>query len=112
MEAKENLIEPLLEKVQEYSNINMELLKLKSLYKIAGITSILVSRLLIGIVLSVGLLTLNIAFSLWIGEFFGKNYYGFLIVAAFYGLVGTVLFFIHSSIKSRVYNSLITQILN
>lgn len=112
METKANLIEPLLERVQEYSNINFELLKLKSLYKTADVTSTLISRLLITIVLSVATLTMSIAFSLWIGELLGKNYFGFLVVAAFYGFVGMVLIFIHSFIKTRTYNSIITQILN
>jgi hypothetical protein len=109
MEVKASLIEPLLERVQEYGRTSFELLKLKSLDKTADITSTLVSRSLLTIVLSLCLLTLNIAISLWLGDVLGKNYFGFLVVASFYGLTGAILFFMHPVIKARVSDSIITQ---
>jgi hypothetical protein len=109
MEVKASLIEPLLERVQEYGKTSFELLKLKSLEKTADITSSLVSRSLLVIVLSLCLLTLNIAISLWLGDVLGKNYFGFLVVASFYGLTGVILFFIHPVIKARVSDLVITQ---
>lgn len=112
MEGKTSLIEPLLERVQEYSKTSFELLKLKSLDKTADVASTLISRSLLTVVLSLFALTLNIALSLWLGDVLGKNYYGFLVVASFYGLAGVVLFFIHPVIKARVSNSIITQIRN
>ncbi len=112
MEAKENLIEPLLERVEEYSKTSLELLKLKCLDKTADVTSTLISHLLSIMVFSLFALTLNIAIALWLGDLLGKNYYGFLIVASFYGLIGIILFFIHPLIKTRVNNSIITKMLN
>ena len=112
MEAKANLIEPLLERAEQYSKTSFELLKLKSLDKTADVTSTLISRLLLIIVLSLFALTLNIAIALWLGDILGKNYYGFLVVASFYGLVGIILFFIHPLIKARINNSIIAQMLN
>ena len=109
MEAKVNLIEPLIERVEQYSKTSFELLKLKSLDKTADISSTLISRLLLVIVLSLFALTLNIAIALWLGDLLEKNHYGFLIVASFYGLTGIVLFFIHPQIKERLNNSIITQ---
>lgn len=112
MEAKASLIEPLLERAEQYSKTSFELLKLKSLDKTADITSKLISRLLLVIVLLFFALTVSIAIALWLGELLGKNYYGFLVVASFYGLIGIVLFFMHPLIKARVNNSIITQMLN
>jgi len=112
MEAKMCLIEPLLERADAYSKTSFELIKLKSLDKVSDITSTLISRLLLVIVLSFFVLTLNIAIALWLGGLLGKNYYGFLIVASFYGIAGIILFFIHPFIKARVKNSIITQMLN
>jgi hypothetical protein len=109
MEVKASLIEPLFERVQEYGKTSFELLKLKSLEKTADITSSLVSRSLLVIVLSLCLLTLNIAISLRLGDVLGKNYFGFLVVASFYGLTGVILFFIHPVIKARVSDLVITQ---
>ena len=112
MEAKVCLIEPLLERVEQYSKTSFELLKLKSLDKTADVTSTLISRLWLAIVVALFALTLNVAIALWLGDLLRKNYYGFLIVASFYGLIGIILFFIHPLIKARINNSIITQMLN
>jgi hypothetical protein len=112
MEPTISLIEPLLERAEMYTKTSIELLKLKSIHKTADITSTLISRLLLTIVLSLFVLTLNIGVALWIGDLLEKAYFGFLVVAAFYALIGIVLFFIHPIIKSRLNNSIITQILN
>jgi len=112
METKVKLIEPLLERAEQYSKTSFELLKLKSLDKTADISSSLISRLLLVFVLLLFVLTLNIAIALWLGDLLGKNYYGFLIVASFYGLGGIILFYIHPLIKANINNSIIKQMLN
>jgi len=112
MATKENFIEPLLERAEQFSKTSFELFKLKSIEKTADVTSTLTSRLLSVIVFSLFTLTLNIAIALWLGDLLGKNYYGFLAVAVFYGLIGIILFFIHPLIKTRVNNSIIKQMLS
>ena len=112
MEAKANLLEPLIARAEEFSKTSFELIKLKTLDKTATVVSTLISRLLLVFVLSIFALTLNIAIALWLGDLLGKNYYGFLLVASFYGLIGIILFFVHPLIKSRINNSMITQLLN
>ena len=111
MESKLSLIEPLLERAEQYSKTSFELLKLKSLDKTADVTSNLISRLLFAIVLSIFVVLINIGIAIWLGDILGKNYYGFLIVGSFYGLISMVLFFIHPMIKARLNNSIITQLL-
>ena len=112
MEAKANLIEPLLERAHEYSKTSFELLKLQSLEKTAEVTSSFISRFLLAIFVSLFALTLNIGVALWLGDLLGKNYYGFLVVASFYGIIGIIVFFIHPLIKERVSNTIITQMRN
>ena len=112
MEPKINLIEPLLERVEQYSKTSFELFKLKSLDKTADVTSSLISRLAFVLVFALFALTLTIAVALWLGDLLGKNYYGFLLVASFYCLVGIILLFTHPFIKGRINNSIIKQILN
>lgn len=112
MGDKNNFIEPLLERAEEFSKTSFELLKLKSIDKTADVGSTLTSRFLLVIVLSLFALTINIAFALWLGDLLGKNYYGFLLVASFYGLIAIILYFTHPLIKARVNNSIIKQILN
>jgi hypothetical protein len=112
MEAKTSLIEPLIERAEQYAKTSFELLKLKSLEKTADVTSMLISRLVLAIVFSLFALTLNIAIALWLGDLLTKNYYGFLLVASFYGLIGIILLFIHPKIKARIKNSIIIQMFN
>jgi hypothetical protein len=112
MEAKASLIEPLLERVEEYGKISFELLKLKSIDKTADVTSTLASHLLLVMAFLFFALTLNIAIALWLGDLLGKIYLGFFVVALFYGIVGIVLHFIHPSMKAHINNSIIKQILN
>jgi hypothetical protein len=112
MNANTSFIEPLLERTQEYSKTSFELLKLKSLDKTADLGSTLISRMLFIVVISIFSLTLNIALALWLGDVLGRNYFGFLVVAFFYGVIGIGLLLAHPSIKKRVSNSIIVQILN
>ena len=112
MDTKTNLIEPLLEKVETYSKTSLELLKLKALAKTADVSSTLISRSLFILFVSFFAFTINIALALWIGDMLGKNYYGFLIVAGFYGIASVILLIVHPSIKTKVNNNIIKQLFN
>ncbi len=112
MEAKANIIEPLLERAEEYTKTSFELLKLKSLDKTADIAATALSRLVTIVVLFVFVMTLNIALALWLGEVLGKNYYGFLVVALIYGVIALILSIVHPSVKRWVNNSIITLMLS
>ena len=112
MEAKILLIEPLLERAEEYGKTSFELLKFKTVYKTADVASTLISRVWLSIIVSLFVLTLNVGVALWIGDALGKNYYGFLIVALFYGFTGIVLYFMLPIMKERLHNSIVKHILN
>jgi len=112
MDSTERLFAPLLEKAEQYGKTSFELLKLKTLDKTADITSSIISRLLLVSIFLLSVLTITIGAALWLGELLGKNYYGFFLVASFYGLCGVILYFIRPVIKRRLNNSLIIQLLN
>jgi hypothetical protein len=112
VENESSPLESLFERAEAYSRTSFELIKLKTLDLTSGVASSLVSRLLLGGVLLLFTMVLNIGVALWLGEILGKSYYGFFVEAAFYLLVGVILLFMHSRIKQRVSNSIITQALN
>ena len=112
MEAKANLIEPLLEKAEAYGKTSFEILRLKALDKTADVSATMASRSLFILIVSFFAFALNIGIALWLGDLLGKAYYGFLIVAACYGLVAIVLLAIHPFIKGRVNNAIIKQLFN
>jgi len=113
MENKITFIEPLFEKAEAYGKTSYELIKLKAVDKTAEVVSTLVSRGAAILVLSMFIVIVNIGIALWLGDLFGKSYYGFFCVAGFYAIIGGVLyFFLHNRIKKNVSNSIISQMLN
>jgi hypothetical protein len=111
METNESILEPLIERVEEYSKSSFELLKLKVVDKTADVVSTVFSRIILIPVLMLIVISLSIAGGLWWGELLGKTYYGFLFIAALYAVASIVLFLLGPKIKSRACNFLITQIL-
>lgn len=113
MENKISILESLFERVKSYTEISLELYKLKTLDKSKNVISTLVSRGIVVILFSVFIVTLNIGIALWLGDLLGKSYYGFFCIAGFYGIIGIIVYFLmHNYIKKRVSNSIITQVLN
>lgn len=110
MEASENLIEPLFDRVKEYSKSSIELIKLKTIDKSSDFLSNLIFRMTISVFLLLGILSLNIAVALWLGDLFGKTYLGFFSVTAFYLLVAFILFLFRKKIKMNISNSIITSL--
>jgi hypothetical protein len=111
METKENILEPLLERVEEYSKTSFELIKLKSAGKTADIVSAIFSRLVLIPALMLLIISLSIACALWLGDVLGKAYYGFLIVAGMYAIICCILYFFAPKIKAKTSSFIITQIL-
>lgn len=107
MEAES--IDLLLTRVEEFSKTNLELLKLKSIEKTADVGSTLFSRLLLILAISFFSFTFTIAGSFWLGELFGKVYYGFFMVACIYGIIGFVIYIIHPRIKAWMANEIIIK---
>ena len=112
MEDNANLLESLLDKATEYGKTSFELVKLKALDKSSDIVSTIVPRLVVIALLSFFLLFLNLGLALWLGEILGKTFYGFFVVAAFYGFTGLIIhFFMHKQLKKIVSNYFIKKVL-
>lgn len=114
MEEKYKYIDTLLNRAESYSKTSVELIKLKTVDKVADGTSSLVAWTTVVIALVLFFITLNFGLAYWIGDLLGeKIYLGFFIVAAFYGLAGLILFiFKNKWIKKPLNNSMINQMLN
>jgi hypothetical protein len=58
------------------------------------------------------MLFLSLGLAGWLGEILGNAYYGFFVVAAFYGIAGIIIhFFMHKWLKKMVRNNFIKQVL-
>jgi len=113
MEYKENLIESLIEKGEQYGKTTLELIKLKTIDKSADVASTLVSWVIVIVLIVLFFFIINIGLALWIGELLGKSYYGFFVIAGFYALLSIIFgLFREKLIKKPVNNSIISQVLD
>lgn len=112
MEDNTKLIESLLERTAEYGKASFELVKLKALDKISEAVSTLIPNTIVLVLIAVFMLFLNLGLAFWLGELLGRIFYGFLAVAAFYGIAGIVLhFFMHDWLKKLIGNYFIKNVL-
>jgi hypothetical protein len=92
MENTPNILDPLMEKVEEYGKSSLELIKLKVVEKIATFVAIVYANVILFTILILFVAFFNIGLSLWIGTLLGEIYLGFFTVAAFYGLAGLIYY--------------------
>lgn len=112
MDEQSNVIESLIEKGEQYGKTTLELLKLKTLDKSADVASTIISWAIVVVLAVLFFLILNIGIALWLGELLGKSYYGFFVVAGFYGLLGLIFaLFRKKLVKDPVNNSIVSQVL-
>jgi len=112
MEDNAKLIESLFDKATEYGKTSFELVKLKGVDKASdAVSSFVPYAIAIGFI-AFFMLFLNLGLALWFGEILGQMYYGFLLVAGFYLVIGIFIrLVLHKWIKRRVGNRFIEQIL-
>ncbi len=114
-EAMENIvdsIESLLESAVDYGKTSYDLVKLKTINKTSDVVSSLMPHAVVFLILMSFLLFLNLGVAFWLGEIFGNTFYGFFVVAAFYGIIGLVLhFFMHVRIKKKISDFIVKQAL-
>jgi hypothetical protein len=113
MEKPKELIESLIEKGEEYGKTTLELIKLKTIDKSSDVVSNLVSWLIVILFAIMFFTLLNIAIALWLGGMMGHSWYGFFMVAGFYGILMLVfLIFRKQLVKKPVNNSIVKQLLD
>jgi len=113
MEDNENLIESLIERATEYGKTSFELAKLKAIDKTSEVVSSFVPNAIVIVFILSFVLFISIGLSLWLGEILGETFYGFFVVAGFYGITGIFIrLFMHKWIKRYVSNNFINQVLN
>lgn len=105
-------IESLLESTYDYGKSGYELAKLKAVDKTTDLVSSLVPHSIVFVIVILVTLFFNLGLSFWLGEILGNTFYGFFVVAAFYGIAALVFhFFMHKWLKNKLCNYLIKQLL-
>ena len=103
------LIESLISQSKEYVENRLELLKLKAVDKTANVFSAVVSGVILFVIFFIFFVVLNIGLALWIGDLVGKSYLGFLLLAAFYLIIGLVIFLGRNTWMKSAFTSMIIK---
>ncbi len=112
MDDQAEAVNKLLERVKEYGNLNLELLKLKAIDKTADVVSTILPNAIVFTLIAVFLLFLNIGVSFWLGAILGNVVYGFLVVAGFNGVIATIAhLFLRKPLKRHFGNIVVKQLL-
>lgn len=110
MEENLNLVESLLDKTTDYFKSSIVLVKLKAIDKTADIVSTIIPHAIVYILLGTFILFLNFGIALWLGEILGSSFYGFFMVAGFYGITSAIVhFFFRKRIKKNVANNVVQE---
>lgn len=113
MENKATSVEELFEKLRDYADTRVDLLKLKSINKVSGFMSSLIASLVVVVLLCSVLLCLTIGIALLIGSALGATFWGFFIVGALYLIIGLVLYSKRGKlIKTPISNKLIKELID
>ena len=112
MENQSTSIEVLIERVKSYIDTRIDLLKLKAIDKSSSFLSLLITMIAVILISFIFFIFLNIGIALYLGDLLGKAYYGFFIIAAFYIIVGLVLFSLREKLlKTPIINAMIKKLM-
>jgi hypothetical protein len=112
MEDNSKSLESLLGRAVDYGKTTYELAKLQALEKTSDVVSKLIPDIVVIVLIASFMLFLSLGLSLWLGEIFGKVWFGFFMVAAFYGVAAIVLrFLMYKWLKRCIGNSVIKNVL-
>jgi hypothetical protein len=87
MENKALCIEPFIKRAEQYGKLRYELIKLKTIYTVSKVVSVVVSKAIFILILMTTTIILTVGVALWLGDILGKSYYGFFCVAGVYGIL-------------------------
>ena len=113
MKKNPSILDPLLEKVEEYGKSSMELIQLKLIDKISKLIATVFSEIFLIVILILFLSIVNIGISIYIGLYLGEMYLGFFFLAGFYAISGVIVYYlfrksIFKLIKNRMADLLMT----
>jgi fatty acid desaturase len=112
MKEKETILDPLLEKAEDFGKTSLELLKLRAIDKASDVVSTVIPNMIVVIFTILFVVFVNLGIAFWLGAIWDSVYLGFFAVAAFYILCGMIIhFFLHDKIKERIRNIVIKLLL-
>jgi len=111
MEKVFTKIEDLAESVKEYVNLRVESVKLNAAEKSSAVIANAIAGIVVAVVIIFSMGLASVALSIVLGQWIGKLWAGFLVVACIYLLIGLVIWAAREKwIRLPVMNALIQQL--
>jgi len=108
---EEHTLKSIIEKVDKYRKVSLNLYRLKAIQKTTNWLSKLITYCIIVFSFLLFLVFLNIGASLWLGEILGKLYLGFIVVSLLHLVIGLFLwFFVRHWIQNQVNNCIVIEL--
>ncbi len=112
MSNKPTSVEELFDKLKDYGNIRLELLKFRIIHKVSGTLADLLVTIILLLIASLVLFCFTIGFALLLGSWLGKLYFGFLIMAGVYIIIGLIFYsgrnkFVKTSVGDKIVRELL-----
>ncbi|HBG23766.1 MAG: hypothetical protein A2X17_06555 [Bacteroidetes bacterium GWF2_41_61] len=103
--------ETLLTRTEDYVKTSFELFKLNTLNEILKVVSAVIAKATLLLFFFTFFLLASVAVAILVGDALGELWLGFIIVAAFYGIIASVIsLFFSNWFKNVVSNFIIKQI--
>jgi|SRR6185312_9353170 len=113
MDNKPTNLEELFQKLKDYADVKLDLFKLKSIYKVSGFMSTVITIVILIALFGAVILCLTIGLALLIGAWLGNACYGFFIVGGIYLITGLVIYSMRDKlIRTKVSNKLIKELID
>ncbi|HEV8080364.1 MAG TPA: phage holin family protein [Chitinophagaceae bacterium] len=106
-------VESLIDRVKNYVETRIDLLRLKAIDKSSSVLSLIISLVVVGLIGFICFIFISIGLALLLGELLGKSYYGFFVIALLYLIIGLVMYSMRDKIiEAPVTNSMIKKLLD
>ena len=113
MENQSTPVESLIDRVKSYVETRIDLLRLKAIDKSSSFLSLLISMVVVILIGFLSLMLFSVGLALLLGEWLGRSYYGFFIVAGLYLITGLVLYSSREKLlKTPIANSMIKKLMD
>jgi hypothetical protein len=111
MENRPHILDPIMEKLENYSKSSIELVQLKVIEKVAKFAAIVYANVILTIILVLFICFTNMGISIWLGTLFEEMYLGFFCVAGFYGILGLIYFIFGFKFQKKRFKRKIVSLL-
>lgn len=110
MEFINNIINPLIDKIETLGHTQLEIYKYRIMLKTSTLFASLIFLFILVFFLLLMSISLNIAIAHWIGGVIGNIVLGYIIVSCIHALIALFIYLNRGSIRNRIQDKILNHI--